>query len=388
MPTLTSDNRIVAPSLAAESDSNHSTELIERIGRRLIAIHPSRSGTIALSVLLTIGATYGDAVTSAATTFTLFYVLSLAIGTWFAGVWAGYVIVVLAVAGSAFASVVTPPYAPSWWFLAWNGVVDVILYVGCVQVVGALRRRLEREVAAREDALGQLRHAERLTTIGKLAAGIAHEIGTPLNVISGRAELIASGTLDPPAIKASAAIVIEQSERVGSIIRQLLDFARRGGTRVTRTDVSDLVETTALLLGSIAKKTGVEIVRLGSHVEANLNRAEMQQVLTNLITNSIHAMPKGGQIEIETRLEHTRPPGLVSRLRRAYAVIQVRDHGSGIALEVLPKVFDPFFTTKDLGQGTGLGLSVAYGIVRDHHGWLTIDTKIGGGTTVTVYVPQ
>lgn len=387
MPTLTSDGRIIAPSPSGEFESP-SSDIVEHVAHRLVAVHPSRGVTVVLSLAITLAATYGDAVTSAATTFTLFYVLALAIGTWFAGIWAGYLITAAAVVGGTVANLLTPYHTPSVWFLVWNGGLDLMLYVGCVRVLWALRQRLDREVVARQDALGQLRHAERLTTIGKLAAGIAHEIGTPLNVISGRAELIASGTLSPEAAKDSAAIVIEQAERVAVIIRQLLDFARRGGTKIARTDVSDLIETTALLLAPMAKKSGVDIHRSGAHLEANLNRSEMQQVITNLITNAIHAMPNGGRIEIETRVEKTRAPGRPMNAERSYAVVRVRDHGTGIAPDVLPKVFDPFFTTKDLGRGTGLGLSVAYGIVRDHQGWLSIDTKLGEGTSVTVYVPQ
>jgi signal transduction histidine kinase len=349
---------------------------------------PSQAGAIALSFLLTLAAAGGDALTSAETTFTLFYVLALVVGTWFGGIRTGYTLAAVAVAGGAMASLVNSTHTASAWFLAWNACVDLALYLGSVHVLWALRNRLEREVSARQDALGQLRHAERLTTIGRLASGIAHEIGTPLNVISGRAELIASGTLGAEATKNSAEIVIEQTERVAAIIRKLLDFARRGGTQVARTDLTDLVETTALLLGPSAAKAGIELVCTGPHIEANLNRSEMQQVITNLLTNAMDAMPRGGKIELETRVEKTRRPGHRRAEERSYAVMQIRDHGTGIAADVLPKIFDPFFTTKDLGRGTGLGLSVAYGIVHDHQGWLSIDTRLGEGTTVSVYMPQ
>src|SRR5512133_122344 len=387
MPILISDGRIVASSHTEEPEPL-SSAIIDRVARRMVAVRPPHGTAVALALLLTLAATYGDAVTSAATTFTLFYVLALAIGTWFAGPRIGYLVSMLAVIGGTVASVATAQRTLSPWFLAWNICVDFVLYVGSVQGLWALRQRLERDVSAREDALGQLRHAERLTTIGKLASGIAHEIGTPLNVISGRAELIASGTLSPVAVTNCAQIVIEQTERVAAIIRQLLDFATRGGTKVCRTDLTDLVETTALLLAPIAAKTGVKIVCSGAHIEASLNRSEMQQVITNLLTNAIHAMPSGGTVEIETHIETTRAPGRRGAADRPYAVVQVRDHGTGIAPDVLPKIFDPFFTTKDLGQGTGLGLSVAYGIIRDHKGWLAIDTKLGEGTTVTLYAPQ
>ena len=240
----------------------------------------------------------------------------------------------------------------------------------------------------RIDALNQLRHAERLTTIGKLASGIAHEIGTPLNVISGHAELMVMGRVDTEGMKQSGQILLEQSERVTTIVRQLLDFARRGGARVMLTDMNELVITTTNLLKSLASKSGVEIVSQGEPVEANVNRSEIQQVLTNLITNAVQAMPNGGRIEIEVREQHTRSPEEKYGRPQDYVVLSVRDGGDGITPDVLPKIFDPFFTTKEVGQGTGLGLSVAYGIVRDHNGWVNVNTRLGEGTTFSVYLPQ
>ena len=385
MNEVSSGTRLVAGS--GESDSPIS-QAAGRVTRQLFALQPSRAAAITLACSLTLAAACGDALTAAETTFTLFYVFALAVGTWFGGLRTGYSLAVAAVGGGAVASLVNSPQAPSAWFLVWNACLDLALYLGSVHVLWALRNRLEREVSARQDALGQLRHAERLTTIGRMASGIAHEIGSPLNVISGRAELIASGTLGSDAVKNSAEIVIEQTERVAVIIRSLLDFARRGGAQVSRTDLTDLVETTALLLGPGAAKAGIQIVCSGTHVEANLNRSEMQQVITNLLINAIDAMPGGGTIEIDTHLEKTHRPGHRSTQAEPYAVVRVRDRGTGIAPDVLPKIFDPFFTTKDLGRGTGLGLSVAYGIIHDHHGWLSVDTRLGEGTTVSVYTPQ
>jgi signal transduction histidine kinase len=196
------------------------------------------------------------------------------------------------------------------------------------------------------------------------------------------------GRLGPNDIKASGKILLEQSERVTTIVRQLLDFARRGGTRVEMADINELVGATAELLKSLARKTGVEIIVHGDPVSAAVNRSELQQVLTNLITNAIHAMPKGGRIDIDVHKERTSPPEQKRSSQQDYVVVRVRDSGTGIAPDVLPKIFDPFFTTKDVGEGTGLGLSVAYGIVRDHHGWFSVNTRLGEGTTLSVYLPH
>ena len=117
-----------------------------------------------------------------------------------------------------------------------------------------------------------------------------------------------------------------------------------------------------------------------------MNRGEVQQVLSNLLANSIHAMPRGGHIDIDTSVERVAQAENDGKAPRDYAVVAVKDEGSGIASEVLPYIFDPFFTTKDVGEGTGLGLSVVFGIVRDHGGVIAVESALGG-TTFRVYLP-
>jgi len=360
-------------------------EMFQAIADRYLT--PARA--MVLSLTLFAFTAFGDFVTTAETTFTLFYVIPLAIAVWYTGLRSGYVIAVLSVLSGLCVDVFSDPSPPSWYYLAWNNLLDGVLFVVFAHVFAALRTRVRLESELRLDALDQLRHAERLTTIGKLASGIAHEIGTPLNVISGHAELLLMGRLGPNDIKASGKILLEQSERVTTIVRQLLDFARRGGTRVEMTNINELVGAAAELLKSLARKTSVEIIVRGDQVSAAVNRSELQQVLTNLITNAIHAMPKGGKIDIEVYKERTCPPEQQKRGNlQDYVVVRVRDSGTGIAPDILPKIFDPFFTTKEVGEGTGLGLSVAYGIVRDHHGWFSVNTRLGEGTTLSVYLPH
>jgi signal transduction histidine kinase len=349
-------------------------------------LSPLRATVVSL-VLLAV-ASWGDMVTTAEATFTLFYVVPLSIAVWYATIRVGYLIALLSVISGAAIDLYVGPRPSSWFFLGWNKLIDAGLFISFAHILAALRARVNLESELRMDALNQLRHAERLTTIGKLASGIAHEIGTPLNVISGHAELMVMGRLDTEEVKRSGQVLLEQSKRVTTIVHQLLDFARRGGTRVMLTDINDLAVATTRLLESLAGKSGIEIVTQGTPVKADVNRSEIQQVLTNLITNAIHAMPNGGRIEVDVREEHTRAPEEKHGSRQDYVVLSVRDFGTGIALGVLPKIFDPFFTTKDVGQGTGLGLSVAYGIVRDHNGWVNVNTRLGEGTTFSVYLPQ
>jgi signal transduction histidine kinase len=360
---------------------------VARIGARLSRVELSPANAVVLSLLLTSAAAYGDAVTTAATTFTLFYVVALGMAVWFAGIRAGYTVGVAAIIGNTVATTQIVP-GPALWYFIWNAALDFVLYAAIIHLLWALRQRLQQEMAARQDALGQLRHAERLTTLGRLASGIAHEIGTPLNVISGRAELIGSGTLNADAITTSANIVVAQAERITVIIRQLLDFARKGGTRVEPTVLTSLLEHTALLLGPLASKAGVEIVSSGERIEVDVNPSEIQQVITNLVTNAIHAMPGGGKVEVSVASETAQDPRRTQAKTQAYAVVRVRDYGVGIAHETVPRIFEPFVTTRDVGVGTGLGLSVVFGIVQDHDGWIAVDTTQGKGTTMSVYLPN
>jgi signal transduction histidine kinase len=354
-----------------------------RIDRHL---NPTRATVLSLSLLAV--ASWADFVTAAEATFTLFYVVPLAIAVWYAGLRSGYVIAVLSVLSGINVDLFSGPRTSSWYFVGWNNLIDGALFITFAHVFAALRARVKLESELRMDALAQLRHAERLTTIGKLASGIAHEIGTPLNVISGHAELLVMGRVGPDGIKDSGRILLEQSERVTTIVRQLLDFARRGGTHTVMTDVNGVAVATGRLLESLARKTGVQVVVDSEPVYAAVNRSELQQVLTNLITNAIHAMPNGGRVVIGAHEERARSLDDRHGKPQDYVVLSVSDAGTGIAPDVLPKIFDPFFTTKEVGQGTGLGLSVAYGIVKDHNGWVSVNTRFGEGTTFSVYLPK
>jgi two-component system, NtrC family, sensor kinase len=248
---------------------------------------------------------------------------------------------------------------------------------------------LASESVARLSAVEQLRHAERLTTVGKLASGVAHELGTPLNVVAGRAQMIASGELAGAEATESARIIHEQSKRMTAIIRQLLDFARRG--KPGDSAPVDLRACTARivgLLGALARKAGVELaVAPGEPLEAVVDEGQVQQVLSNLLVNAIQACRPGGRVAVELRRTEVVPPADVGGTRRTMAAVAVRDDGAGMAPDVVSRVFEPFFTTKEVGEGTGLGLSVAYGIVRDHGGWIAVDSAEGKGSVFTVYLP-
>jgi two-component system, NtrC family, sensor kinase len=252
--------------------------------------------------------------------------------------------------------------------------------------------RLVAETAARVHTMQQLRHAERLVTVGKLASGIAHELGTPLSVVSGRAKMIAQSIASDDAVRNNARIVMEQSERMAQIIRQLLDFARVGKPNKSLVDLKHLAQSTLSLLRPIADKRrvtlGFEAFEPVSGVVADA--AQLQQVLTNLIVNAVQASAESSAVEIGLRMAHSSVrPGAESAgdPARGYACITITDHGSGMEEATLERVFEPFFTTKDVGEGTGLGLAVAYGIVQEHGGFIIVQSKLGEGSRFEVYLP-
>jgi two-component system, NtrC family, sensor kinase len=250
------------------------------------------------------------------------------------------------------------------------------------------RIRLEAESHARVAAVEQLRHADRLMTVGSLAAGIAHELGTPLNVIEGRARMIETGDAQGAEIADSARIVVEQSRRITAIIRQLLDFARRGNRARAQIDLLQLgLETTQLLLPAARKADVTLIGPLATNpIVTSIDDGQIMQVLTNLMINSIHATPPGGRVTIELDIVMAAGPG-PSREPHRVARIRVADTGAGMDAMTRERMFEPFFTTKDVGRGTGLGLAVVHGIIADHDGWIVVDSTLGVGTTIDVHLP-
>jgi two-component system NtrC family sensor kinase len=243
---------------------------------------------------------------------------------------------------------------------------------------------------ARIEALEKLRHTERLATLGRLSAGMAHELGTPLNVISGRAQLIARQELSAEEAKRSARIIGEQTERMTAIMRQLLDFARRGQARKQPVELNSLIGGVIDLLAPTARKQSIQLNReaAAGPLTVNADPAQLQQVLLNLAMNGIQAMPDGGELTLQlAREDGATRPGAETETTGPWCAIRVSDRGQGIAPENLPHIFDPFFTTKEVGQGTGLGLSIAYGIVEEHGGWIDVASTPGEGSTFTVFLP-
>lgn len=241
---------------------------------------------------------------------------------------------------------------------------------------------------ALEQRLGQ---TEKLATLGQLAAEIAHEVGTPLNVIAARARSIQKKATHPEAVEKNALIVAEQTARITRIIQRLLDFTRRkvGVTAPGAINLNELALTTMELLAgqfSSAKvKTRLERHEGLARIAGDMDR--LQQVLINLLLNAVQAMPDGGTLLVETRPVHRARPGLEGGAEQDFVMLAVTDNGVGIPAEIRDKVFDPFYTTKEGQGGTGLGLAVCSGIVKEHDGWIDIEDGPSGGTIFRVYLP-
>jgi two-component system, NtrC family, sensor kinase len=244
--------------------------------------------------------------------------------------------------------------------------------------------RSEAETSARIRAIEQLRHADRLITVGRLAAGIAHELGTPLNVISGRVKMLRRGNVEPETASDYLTTVSEQAERMATIIRQLLDFAGRREPRPAPTDLHAIARAIARLVEPIARKhqVDVKITSEGSAMALG-DPVQLEQVLSNLVVNGIHACSSGGAVEIACGTEAPSPSA--GTPPRAY--LRVTDDGRGMDEPTLARIFEPFFTTKDVGQGTGLGLSVAHGIVLENGGSISVKSQSGLGSSFSVFLP-
>ena len=254
------------------------------------------------------------------------------------------------------------------------------------------RRDLEAQNAARLEAIGQLRHADRLKTVGTLASGVAHELGTPLNVVSGRAQMIVAGEVSGPEETVEAARIIHaQADRMARIVRQLLDFARLRKPEKRPSDLVQLARDAVAMLAPLARARKVRLALAppaSESIVAVVDQAQLGQALTNLVINAVQATREGGVVELAVALDRSKPPGAQPATAGSCACISVRDEGPGIPEEQIQQLFDPFFTTKEVGMGTGLGLSVAHGIVTEHGGWIEVRSELGVGSSFRIWLPE
>jgi signal transduction histidine kinase len=246
------------------------------------------------------------------------------------------------------------------------------------------RRATLREAEERLGLERRLRHSEQLATVGKVAAGVAHEIGAPLQVIDGRAkQLLHHSDATIETRQRNLTIIRKQAERIARIVRQLLNLSRPHKLHFRKMELAPLIFETVELIETQAESAAVEIeIPRGDDVRIEADAELIQQVLLNIFRNGIQAMPQGGRLRIEWLKDAAERSG------RSFAALRVSDTGVGIAPDCLPYLFDPFFTTKEVGQGTGLGLPISIRIVEEHDGWIEAANRAEGGAVFTVYLPQ
>jgi signal transduction histidine kinase len=238
------------------------------------------------------------------------------------------------------------------------------------------------ELAANSDALRSARdraaHAEKLAAIGRLAAGVAHEINNPIGVILGFAQGLERRIEASSNLNAAVTAIVREARRCKSLIQELLTFSRTSTPTWESVDLNVLLDGTMQLLTARAR---AQATRVFLHVDASLpmvvaSRIGLQQVIVNLANNALDAVADKGEVSIRCE-----------RASEDVVRIEVADTGPGIPSEILSRIFEPFFTTKDAGKGTGLGLSLVHDIIDQHGGRIDVESRLGAGTTMIVTLP-
>jgi two-component system NtrC family sensor kinase len=339
---------------------------------------------LSLLLLVILGMGWLDYATGPRLSFALFYLIPISIGSWVLGSRAGWLLTISVCLAQFLADIGWGGRETNATTL-WNLFTRVSLLGALGQALAWIRRdrdaldqRLTERTSAHVATVEQLRHRDRLALVGQIASGLAHEMGTPLNIISGRSKLLAELGRAQPGIVDHARSILEQTERMTAIIRQLLDFARRRGPEPGTSDVYELSRRVLDLLRPFAdrKRVALKIEPSQGACVAGVDYNQIQQALSNLVVNAIQAMPDGGEVRVQVRPQ---PDGGVS--------LSVRDTGKGIPPELLGRIFEPFFTTQGAGEGTGLGLSITEGIVRDHRGTIDVTSEVGRGSCFTIQLP-
>lgn len=233
-----------------------------------------------------------------------------------------------------------------------------------------------RDISERKRMAEQLRRTERIAELGTLASGMAHEIGTPMNVILGRAEYLMQRTQEEP-LKKGLQTIVTQVERITRVMNQLLAFARRKPLERRALDLRKTIDDNLDIFEERLARHRITIERAFAAAcpPVFADADQMSQVVINLVMNALHAMPEGGTVRVGVSTHD----GMVR--------LTVADTGHGIPQDVAAKIFEPFFTTKEFGKGTGLGLTVVKGIIDEHHGTITVDSTVGLGTTFVIHLP-
>ncbi len=275
-----------------------------------------------------------------------------------------------------------PRWLNDWTYIVRNERGEITHYKGIVEDISEKRRAEEEIKTAYRELKGlksQLIQAEKLSAIGLLAAGVAHELNSPLDGLMTLLRLNKKQSPEGSPAREQLAAMLNAAEHMAAIIRDLTSFARESTADFSEVDLNQVIESTLSFSGYQVMGRGISMTRKFSDdlLKINGDRGQLQQVVLNLLTNARDALIEGGVIRITTG----------NSPDNRSVIMEFHDSGVGIPKENLAKLFDPFFTTKKPGEGIGLGLSVVYGIVEDHGGEIVVKSKPGQGTTFTVRFP-
>jgi two-component system NtrC family sensor kinase len=240
-----------------------------------------------------------------------------------------------------------------------------------------LEQKVEQRTKELRSTQDQLLQSEKMASLGKLAAGVAHEINSPLTGILTYSSLLFKAKKDEDPEKEDLEVIVNETNRCKMIVKGLLDFARQTEPQKVLSDINEVINKSINL---ISHQAGIQNVKIEKKIKPDLPKimidaGQIQQVFINILLNAIEAMPQGGALTVSSGIEDE------------MVAIRFTDTGIGIPRENLLKIFDPFFTTKKQGKGTGLGLSVSYGIIERHRGKLEVKSQVGKGTTFTIKLP-
>ena len=249
---------------------------------------------------------------------------------------------------------------------------------------------ISRDITQQKKLQSQLLQTQKVQSIGTLAGGIAHDFNNILGIILAFVSILERSEGDKEKISKSVNAITQAVGRGAALVRQILTFARQTGVTVKPLLIPTLIREIVTML----KETFPELIEFSVTIENNIpsinaDQSQLHQVLLNLCVNARDAMPKGGIIGIEVKTVASQT--LIQQFPEArgdrYVSIGVSDTGIGMDEATKSRIFDPFFTTKEQGKGTGLGLSVVYGVIQDHHGFISVESKVGQGTTFHLYIP-
>jgi len=259
-------------------------------------------------------------------------------------------------------------------------------------VEGAITKyaAIKQDVTEQKKLQEQLQQSQKLESIGTLAGGIAHDFNNILSIIMGYTELTIEELTDNKELVNNLTKVMDASERARDMIQQILAFSRKDIIKMKLLCVNDILkETIKFIRGTIPTTIDIKLNMENSSEKILVNKTQITQITVNLCVNAAHAMQEnGGIIEILLEDKECTIEKPIENLKIGeYKLLQIKDTGTGMKKEILDKIFEPYFTTKKTGEGTGLGLSVTYGIIKNHHGYIFVNSELGVGSVFSIYLP-